>query len=757
LARKRGRRKVGIAETPASLNDISEFAVAAEEDARRGDIQSLVDRLEKLVGFAGPHPEVLAVLADKRPFIDAAMADTESNLDLAMRASLTERANRLWAFSSKLAKTLIHRQGDDPESLRLLVHPTLSEDIITAWKAAREVRPGELSLGLGLLRAIEAAGRGENLVETLIQIASDATSLEDLSLRNQSSLVEMFRILMRLGAPPDESERLSDLRALMIKRMVPSALLCWVLGVISAVGHDRATALVHFNDGLNMPAPPPEAGLDLRGEKALLFARYHMFGEALDAKAGMSDKLRLPDHAYYRRRLEPVDAVAALCQEAPHPLRYPECLIDVIVKERMRRPVTYRPEAGHVAMVSSSLGPGGAERQSVAVTERLARDTRVKRLSFFVRSAGMRTADDAFFLPTLRRLPVEVTIYGERYHRADVAHRLPELKDRPRLLSAIDLLPHTMREDVVRVCRLLYDKRPQAVHIWQDMPGPALACFIVGVPRCIVRRGSLSPDRWEHNEHQLEVFVRPMRHVYRRLLESTGLVILNNSSEGSRTDQVWTAWHDSSRFGVLHNVVDFESLGPSRDRNVALRRRLGIPSDAPVIGGIFRFVEVKRPEFWIEAASQIAEQIPSAHFIIVGDGPLLDATRLAAARSGLSGRLHLPGRISNVGDLYRAMDVLLLTSKREGTPNTVIEAQHFGVPIVATDVGGIAQAIVPGRSGYVLPGRTPAEYAGTVIAILGDPAWRERAAGLGKTFAHERFGVDAVLDQLVEYYGIAGE
>ena len=113
---------------------------------------------------------------------------------------------------------------------------------------------------------------------------------------------------------------------------------------------------------------------------------------------------------------------------------------------------------------------------------------------------------------------------------------------------------------------------------------------------------------------------------------------------------------------------------------------------APVVGA-FRMVAVKRPQIWVEAARLISARSPRVHFVIIGDGPLSGAVAELAAECGLSDRFHLPGRVSNVGDWYRTMDVMLLTSRREGTPNVIIQAQHFGIPSVVTDVGGVAEVV----------------------------------------------------------------
>jgi hypothetical protein len=165
--------------------------------------------------------------------------------------------------------------------------------------------------------------------------------------------------------------------------------------------------------------------------------------------------------------------------------------------------------------------------------------------------------DQRFFLPAAEKLPIELTIYGEDWsRRSDLAAETPFLARRKRLAAAIELLPHNLREDVVRLCKRFRAERPQAVHLRQDLFAGALACAVAGVPRFFVHRGSLSPDRWEHNPLQAQIYIRPMRHTYRRLLERRpDFVIVNNSRMGSEMDRAWTEWPDPERFQVIHNAI----------------------------------------------------------------------------------------------------------------------------------------------------------------------------------------------------------
>ena len=116
----------------------------------------------------------------------------------------------------------------------------------------------------------------------------------------------------------------------------------------------------------------------------------------------------------------------------------------------------------------------------------------------------------------------------------------------------------------------------------------------------------------------------------------------------------------------------------------------------------------------------------------------------------LAGAVH-----EGLADYYAAFDALLLTSQFEGVPNVLIEAQHFGVPAVATDVGGVREALDHGSTGFAVASRDPAELANTLRAICEDKAQGGSAAEACRRFA-QRFEPAAVIDDLLRIYADTG-
>ena len=115
-------------------------------------------------------------------------------------------------------------------------------------------------------------------------------------------------------------------------------------------------------------------------------------------------------------------------------------------------------------------------------------------------------------------------------------------------------------------------------------------------------------------------------------------------------------------------------------------------------------------------------------------------------------RFILSGETKDVGLIYGALDVFLLTSRFEGSPNVLIEAQAAGIPVVAPNVGGSSETVVNGKTGIVVGNRRPLNLANAVLQILDDPSWRERAAIQGPIFVSKRFGHQRMIDETIAVY-----
>lgn len=173
------------------------------------------------------------------------------------------------------------------------------------------------------------------------------------------------------------------------------------------------------------------------------------------------------------------------------------------------------------------------------------------------------------------------------------------------------------------------------------------------------------------------------------------------------------------RVSVVYNGVDLERFDPTR---AAARRN---PA-APVVAGVGRLHPQKDFSLFLEVAARVAQRNATIRFVIAGDGPESGLLREKAAALGLTNRVHFAGHISDMREIYAAADMLLLTSRYEGTPLTVLEAMAMRVPVVASRLDGIAEVLTDGTDGFLVPRDDTEAFADRVLALLADESLRAR-------------------------------
>jgi glycosyltransferase involved in cell wall biosynthesis len=395
------------------------------------------------------------------------------------------------------------------------------------------------------------------------------------------------------------------------------------------------------------------------------------------------------------------------------------------------------PCSGIILMIGA-LGPGGAERQAVLTLT-----------GFAQRGYGplglvcssLRNEAQRFFLPHLESAGVPVSEL-----RRDVSLDIdPACKS---LFQAVQQLPSSLCE-VGDYVRTLLVHRPAVAHFWLDecnIKG-GLAAVTVGVPHIVLGLRSLPPCNFA-------LHMPYMREGYRWLAKQPGVTLLNNSVAGARAYEKWIGLPNGS-IRVVHNGFDFEPAAIFRYRNGrdAYRSQHGIPSAAPLIGTVIRLSEEKRPFLWLDIAAAVRRQISDATFLIVGDGPLRSEMEARAAREDLRGAVFMVGYEKEAFAAIAAMDVFLLTSRAEGFPNVLVEAQALGVPVVTTNAGGAPETVNRGISGWVLE-RDDHHYAADVLVkLMRDQVWLSGARDEGPIFVRDAFCVDRMLDETLSTYG----
>ena len=209
-------------------------------------------------------------------------------------------------------------------------------------------------------------------------------------------------------------------------------------------------------------------------------------------------------------------------------------------------------------------------------------------------------------------------------------------------------------------------------------------------------------------------------------------------------------------YDVIRSGMDLSQFRTAAAMTAAqkakVRRSLGVPADAPLVGKVARLEERKGYRYFIEMAEKVLKQVPTAHFVGVGAGKQLDFLNAEVARRGLTGQIHFPGFRADIAEVLACMDVTVLTSLWEGLPRALVQAAACSVPVVTFEVEGAREVVKDGVNGYVVPSKDVEQLADRVISLLAHPE-RARAMGTaGSGLVHQGWTIESMVRDISAVY-----
>ncbi|PYR41831.1 MAG: hypothetical protein DMF93_07450 [Acidobacteria bacterium] len=215
----------------------------------------------------------------------------------------------------------------------------------------------------------------------------------------------------------------------------------------------------------------------------------------------------------------------------------------------------------------------------------------------------------------------------------------------------------------------------------------------------------------------------------------------------------WAVEHLPARIGLpierVPKGVDAERFtpdGPSLREDLHLERR-------KVVVAVARLVPIKNVPLLVEAIARVRERVPNVHLLIVGDGPERSAVRALVGELGLVDCVTFTGHVPHrdTPACYRTADVFALSSDFDNSPNAVLEAMASGLPVVATEAGGIREFLGAG-GGLVVPRGDAAALAKALERYLTDAAWARAVGAHNRRIASADFSWPASARQLLAVY-----
>jgi glycosyltransferase involved in cell wall biosynthesis len=342
--------------------------------------------------------------------------------------------------------------------------------------------------------------------------------------------------------------------------------------------------------------------------------------------------------------------------------------------------------------------------------------------------AGGAQSYVASLLPALQNgFEVLVAAYGDGPLR-DAAPRFVPLRHVRRPINPVrDLL------GLVELVRLFRRERPDIVHASSSKAGvlARLAARVVGVPvRVFTVHG------WAFTAHSglASQLYRWADRLVRPLTTATICV-----SDGERAAGFAAGTCDAGRTVVIRNAVDVAAAPQSRhDRQT------------PLIVAVGR---LKAPKDFVTLVRAL-KSLPPGSFeaVIVGDGPDRPVLEEEINQLGLGTSIRLAGERRDVPALLAGADVFALSSRSEGLPVSVLEAMAAGLPVVASRVGGVPEAVVDGRTGLLVEPSRQDELAAALRVLIQDRDLRRRLGAAGRARAEQRFDLERFRRAHLELY-----
>jgi glycosyltransferase involved in cell wall biosynthesis len=211
------------------------------------------------------------------------------------------------------------------------------------------------------------------------------------------------------------------------------------------------------------------------------------------------------------------------------------------------------------------------------------------------------------------------------------------------------------------------------------------------------------------------------------------------------------------RMAVIYNGIE-RWAGSDQETaafGYALRTELGIATDAPLCLTVGRLEPPKGHATLFEAIPRILASVPRARFVMAGDGSLRGELEASARLLGIEHAVTFLGARNDVRRLCAVADVAINPAHREGFSIAMLEAMSAGLPIVATDVGGNAEAVISGESGIIVPPKDADALASGAIRVLADRELASMFGSRARQRFEERFTIERMMQSIEALYALA--
>jgi glycosyltransferase involved in cell wall biosynthesis len=390
---------------------------------------------------------------------------------------------------------------------------------------------------------------------------------------------------------------------------------------------------------------------------------------------------------------------------------------------------TAPPTSLRIVFYIGQLGPGGSERQLC----NLACGLQAKGHEVTVLSASRLEGKIAHCVPALQAAGVTVrqaTLANQGAQRGEIPIEPPFAR----------LYAHRLKNELRQL-------RPHVLHCWLDDKNivGGMAGVVSDVNRIVLSGRSLNPT---HYPTLMHTWMHPW---YRILLSDERMVMTNNSVAGGTDYAQWLGLPPED-IAVIYNGLLNAPRAYERNAVFALKASLGMHRDAPLLGGFLRLWEEKCPLDFLRVLREVRNHVPNVSAVLVGDGPLASVVDRTIRKLRLGDAVKRLRHVFDVAPIIAACDVILLTSRVEGTPNVLMEAQSAGIPVVATNAGGICETVAPTGRRYLCDIHDISGLAARVVTLLRNADMRAQEGRDAKAWVESTFSQDRMVAEYERLY-----
>lgn len=318
----------------------------------------------------------------------------------------------------------------------------------------------------------------------------------------------------------------------------------------------------------------------------------------------------------------------------------------------------------------------------------------------------LRGLDRALFTPELWVLNAGADLEGEA-----LATGVPLVRVSEYLPGSPLALPLLLRQIIRHKPEILYTLTV-VPNIWGRLFGR-----LAGVPAIVSGFRALEPRQWE-----------------RLLWPFCDRLICNSNVLRQRA--IMRHWVPATRVAVVQNCVDIRSFKPCAR----------VQEETLQVVSVARLVPEKAPLVLIEAFAVAHRRVPNARLTLVGEGPMLAQVEACIKRLRLQNVVEIVQGCGEVRPYLVRAQIFILASKREGSPNVILEAMASGLPVIAARTGGIPELVDHGRTGLLVEPENISAFAGALVELLRNDSRRESLGANGREKAVRQYSPEAMVE-----------